>query len=154
MELLTTRFGTIVIDEADILTFPEGLIGLPFARQFVLVQSGESGVFRWLQSVDEPSFALLLADPWELTPDYEVELSDEDVAFLDLDEETPKFVYVTVTIPPGKSHAMTINLLAPLVMNACTRQGRQVILNDERYDTRHPVLAEMWRTLQQTETAG
>lgn len=154
MELSTTRFGTIEVEEEDILTFPEGLIGLPLLKRFVLIQHGEGSPFRWLQSVEEPGFALLLADPWWFVGDYQVSLSDQDVASLGLEEQTPKWVYVTITIPPGKPHAMTANLLAPLVINGLTRQGRQVILDEECYHTRHPLLSEMWRSLQQTQAAG
>jgi flagellar assembly factor FliW len=49
---------------------------------------------------------------------------------------------------------MTANLLAPIVINGNARCGRQVILNDERYNTRHPILQEMWRSVQTQEAAG
>ncbi|MFN3689855.1 MAG: flagellar assembly protein FliW [Fimbriimonadales bacterium] len=154
MELETTRFGTITIQADDILTFEDGLVGLGQYRRFVLIQHDSEGPFWWLQSVEEPSLALLLIDPWYFRPDYEVVLSDAEVERLRLSESTPRAVLTTVSIPPGKPHAMTSNLLAPLVINLELRIGRQVILDDERYHTRHPILQELWRTAQATEAAG
>ncbi len=143
MELETTRFGTIKVEEDNIITFPEGLVGLSQYKRFVLIPHGEETPFCWLQSVDEPSFALLVIDPWFFRPDYEVVLSDSDAERLQMQEETPKAVFATVTIPPGRPELMTANLLAPLVLNLSARCGWQVILDDERYQTRHPILEEM-----------
>jgi flagellar assembly factor FliW len=154
MELQTTRFGTITIEESDIITFPDGLVGLSHLKRFVLVRHDDNSPFRWLQSVEEPGFAMLVIDPWFFRPDYEVVLSDVDVERLQLSDEAIRWVYVTVSIPPGKPHAMTANLLAPIVINGNARCGRQVILNDERYNTRHPILQEMWRSVQTQEAAG
>jgi flagellar assembly factor FliW len=97
---------------------------------------------------------MLLIDPWYFCADYEVVLSDADAERLQLREETPKAVLTTVTIPSGNPHAMTANLLAPLIINTELRIGRQVILDDERYHTRHQVLQEMWRSMQAVETAS
>lgn len=154
MELETTRFGTINVQEGDIITFEDGLVGLREYRRFVLIRHESEGPFWWLQSAEEPSFALLLIDPWYFRPDYEVVLSDSEVERLQLDESTPRAVLTTVTIPSGKPHAMTSNLLAPIVINTERRIGRQVILDDERYHTRHPILQEMWRYTQTAEAAG
>jgi flagellar assembly factor FliW len=81
-------------------------------------------------------------------------ITEADVERLQLCEETPKAVLTTVSIPSGNPHAMTANLLAPLVINTESRIGRQVILDDERYHTRHPILQEMWRSLQAAHAAG
>ncbi len=154
MELETTRFGTITIQADDIITFEDGLVGLGQYRRFVLIQHDSEGPFWWLQSAEEPDFALLLIDPWYFRPDYEVVLSDAEVEQLRLSESTPKAVLTTVTIPSGKPLAMTSNLLAPIVINTALRIGRQVILDDERYHTRHQILQEMCRTAQAAKVAG
>lgn len=154
MELHTTRFGTINIDAEDILTFPDGLVGLSQLKRFVLVHHHDGSPFRWLQSVEEPGFALLLIDPWFFCTDYEVVLSDAEAERLRVSDCSVLMVYTTVTIPPGKPHAMTANLMAPIVINVSERCGRQVILEDERYHTRHPILQEMWRSAEHTESAG
>lgn len=154
MELETTRFGTINVQANDLITLEDGLVGLSQYRRFVLIRHDSEGPFWWLQSVEEPSFAMLLIDPWYFCADYEVVLSDADAEKLQMREDTPKAVLTTVSIPPGNPHAMTANLLAPLIINTELRIGRQVILDDERYQTRHQILQEMWRSVQVAKAAG
>ncbi|MCW5935291.1 MAG: flagellar assembly protein FliW [Fimbriimonadia bacterium] len=154
MELSTSRFGTITIEENNIYHFPEGLVGFRSLKRFALIQHKEDSPFLWLQSVENGSFALLLTDPWSFNHDYAFELSDEEADALCLNEQTSKWVYTIVSIPPGKPHAMTANLLAPIVLNEEQRIGRQVVLNDDQYTTRHLILNEMWRSVQQSQAAG
>jgi len=54
-------------------------------------------------------------------------------------------VFAVITIPPNNARGMTANLLAPLVINPVTREGKQVIVLDEGFTTRHSVLEEIER---------
>lgn len=140
MRLNGTRFGTVEFETEDMLTFEEGLIGLPALKHFVLVSTREDSPFRWLQSIEDPAMAFLITEPGRFVADYAPEVSDRDQERLHLDAETPCLVYVTVSIPPGRPEDMTINLAAPLVINARTRTGKQIILEDEAYTIKHRVL--------------
>lgn len=140
MRLNGTRFGTVEFEAEDMLTFEEGLIGLPALKHFVLVSTREDSPFRWLQSIEDPAMAFLIAEPGRFVANYAPEVSDRDQERLQLDAETPCLVYVTVSIPPGRPEDMTINLAAPLIINARTRTGKQIILDDEAYTIKHRVL--------------
>ena len=64
MQIETTRFGLLPIDENQVITFPEGLPGFESHRRFTLVQHpGSDGrsPFQWLQSVDDGALAGLFA---------------------------------------------------------------------------------------------
>lgn len=143
MKLETSRFGTIEIDDSEILTFPDGLYGFPRLTQFVLLQHKEGSPYRWLQSAQEPTLAFLVIDPWEFRPDYEPIVTDADAEALNLTAETARIVYTIVTIPPGNPQAMTANLAGPIVINAETRQARQVVVEGDAYHPRHSILDEM-----------
>ena len=54
MEIQTTRFGRMEVNEERIITFPRGLLGFPSHTRYALIQTGEENYFFWLQSVDEP----------------------------------------------------------------------------------------------------
>jgi flagellar assembly factor FliW len=69
------RFGTLEIASEDVIEFPHGLIGLGGSR-FAIVE--REGSFSWLHSIDDPSLALPVTNPWDFFADYAVELSDED----------------------------------------------------------------------------
>jgi flagellar assembly factor FliW len=143
--LETTRFGAIEVEEDLVIRIPEGLIGFEECRQFVVLHEDAASPFRWLQALDNGAIAFPVIDPWTFKPDYQPTITDLDAAALDLYEETPKLVFVIVTVPADKPQAMTANLLGPLVINPLTRRGRQVIVTDDEYTTRHGIVQEMSR---------
>jgi flagellar assembly factor FliW len=143
--LLTTRFGTIEIDEELVITLSEGVIGFEACRQFIVIHSDDETAFRWLQSLDEPAIAFPVVEPCDFRPDYAPTISDSDASLLGLNATTPALVLSIVTIPKNNPRDMTANLLGPLVINALTRQGKQVIIQDEEFTTRHLIVDELKR---------
>lgn len=134
-----TRFGDIDFENRDILEFSDGLIGFPNVHRFILLNPREDGVFRWLQSLEEPSLAFLLVDPSVYVPDYGPTLSASDANALELTPETPRIVYTTANIPRGKPEEMTINLAGPILINGLTQKAKQVVVEDAAYTTRYRV---------------
>ena len=72
MKLSTRVFGEVEISEDKILTFPNGIIGFPDMTRFTLMHDSEKddSSIHWLQSVDEPSFAMPVIDPLYVKEDY------------------------------------------------------------------------------------
>ncbi|HSV74837.1 MAG TPA: flagellar assembly protein FliW [Chthonomonadales bacterium] len=139
----STRFGRIEVDEELVVTLPGGLIGFEDCQRYVLVDHNDASPLRWLQSLDDPSLAFPVMDPWLFMPDYAPVISAGDAAYLELTEGTPRVVLAVLTIPRNNPRAMTANLLGPIVVNAVTRRGMQVVLTDDRYGTRHEVLSTL-----------
>jgi flagellar assembly factor FliW len=144
----TARFGTIEVEADLIITLVEGMIGFENCKRFVVVRHDGKSAFRWLQSLDVPTVAFPIVEPAEFRPDYAPTISDSDAALLNLTVETPLLVFVVVTIPSGNPRGMTANLLAPVVINGETRQGKQVIVQEDIYTTRHLIVDEMLRVSQ------
>ena len=66
--MLTTRlFGEIEIDDSLIITFPKGIIGFPDMQRFAIIYDKDQGTgsIQWLQSLDEPAFAMPVMDRHE-----------------------------------------------------------------------------------------
>lgn len=135
----TTRFGKIECAEQDVVRFSGGLLGFESAERFVLIQHKEGSPFLWLQSVEQGGLAFLVVDPAHYMADYAPEMPDSLATELKLDEETPRLVYTIVTIPQGKPDDMTLNLAGPLLINAETRQAKQVVLDTEVYPLKQRV---------------
>jgi flagellar assembly factor FliW len=132
------QLGSVDIDESKVLSFAEGLLGFPDISRFAVVDAGDDGTYFWLQAVDDPQLAFLVAVPWAFFPDYAPVLSDADqhaLALTDADDAT-LFCLLTIT-----DDGVTANLLGPLVVNTATRQGRQVVLGDSDYSTRTALAA-------------
>ena len=135
----TARFGEIAAETEDIVLFPDGLVGLGDLKRFVVVQHKDDSPFRWLQSLDNGSFALLVVDPAHFVSDYAPEMPESATLALGLTQETPILVYTICSIPNGNPRGMTLNLAGPIVLNAETREARQVVLGDETYPVRYTV---------------
>ncbi len=137
MTVETTRFGQIEVDEQKLIVFPRGLLGFPFQKQYALVQTGTDSAFYWLQAVDRPELAFVVTDPRLFVQDYKVPAKGEDLKQLSLAEAGQAQIFVIVNKVEG---LLTGNLQGPLVINAETRVGKQLVLGDKRYSTRYPLL--------------
>lgn len=137
MEIETTRFGRLEVNEERIITFPRGLLGFPSHTRYALIQTGEENYFFWLQSVDEASLAFVVTDPTIFFKDYQVPLKEETQQELELAEPA----YAQMFIICNKvGDWLTGNLQGPLVINAQNRIGQQVVINDKKWTTRQPLL--------------
>jgi flagellar assembly factor FliW len=118
----SSRFGTLEIPQESVIEFPQGLIGLGGSR-YAIVPSGNDGAFSWLHSLDDPSLALPVANPWHFFADYAVELSDEESTGITAD---PSDVEVYVTVRAGSQLSdFYANLRAPILV--AEGKGHQVI---------------------------
>lgn len=139
MTIHGTRFGDIEYSADDVITFPAGLIGFPEQQTYLLLNHKPNTPFRWLQSIEQPVLAFLVAFPELLVPGYAPVLDDATAKELELTVETPKLLLTTVAIPAGKPNDMTTNLVGPIIINGSTMVGKQVVLQDDAYTVRHRV---------------
>jgi flagellar assembly factor FliW len=142
LKVQTSRFGEIDVDEGDIISLPEGLIGFPELVRYVLLDHDSDSPFKWLQSVDEGSMAFVVISPLTFRPDYTVEVTEEEISTLHLDNAEDAVISVIVTIPMDPKK-MSANLKAPLVFNLKNRLGKQVIVKDAQYQTKHFIMEEI-----------
>lgn len=140
MVIQTTRFGEIDIETERVIELPDGLIGLPEERRFCLLESGLDSPFRWLQSIDRGDLAFLVINPYDFFSDYEIYVADEVAEELKLNQPEEAGVLALVSIQEGKS--LTANLIGPVVVNTRTGAGRQLVLENERYSTRHVIASK------------
>lgn len=141
MQIDSTRFGRIEIREDAVLTFPEGLIGLP-GTQWALIAQSEDSPFYWLHSVDDGDLALPVTNPWIFFSGYEARVSDDDASEIGIEapEEATIFCVVRAAERPED---FTVNLLAPVVVHAARRTGKQVINEAGGYRVREPLFSEV-----------
>ena len=127
--------GPIEAAPEDVIHFPEGLLGFPECRNFVLLPAAREGLF-WLQSADHSALAFLLADPFRFFEGYSVELGPVERAELQVEAASDVIILSIVTLPrPGETRATT-NLQGPLAINLARRLARQIILSDSGFGIR------------------
>jgi flagellar assembly factor FliW len=137
MNVNTSRFGTVEIDADRVITFPTGLLGFGGQTKFALLQPNSEGVFYWLQSLETPELAFVVADPSLFVEGYEVPIRDDQMAVLGLTSLEEAQVLVIVN---RYGESLTGNLQGPLVINVQTRNGEQLVLADQRWSTRHKLV--------------
>jgi len=135
----TRLFGTITIEDEKLITFPEGIVGFPFMKQFALIHDAdhEDAPIMWLQSMEEPQFAMPVLEPNLVVDGYNPVVNDEYLA--PTGELTPEQTYVLVTITvPSDIKKMSVNLKAPIVINMANNKAVQIIVEDD-YQVKHPI---------------
>lgn len=111
--------------DANVLRLPLGLLGFEQFKRYELLSRPEEAPFLWLQVLDQPDLAFVVVSPTVVAPDYEPQISDEDVKFLDLRTPADALVFNIVTLR-GPSNA-TVNLKGPVLVNRRTLVGKQII---------------------------
>lgn len=131
--------NVLEVQEEDVITFPDGLVGFGDWRRFVLLEDPDEAPVAVLQSVDDLNVSLLVTDPFYVTARYSIELPTEDKELLGLARVEQGKVLCVLALKEGPV-AVTANLLGPIVINPDTRTARQVILQNSHYSAQHPVL--------------
>ena len=126
--------------EETIIRFPQGLVGFPDQKEFQLFEPTDAYPLKFIQSVEDPDLSFTCMDAAAVKMDYEVPLDESTARTLALEDPKDALVLLLMVVPEDPSQ-MTADLAGPLVINAKTRIGRQVILNTEQYPLKFPILA-------------
>ncbi len=124
-----------VPDDAREILFEEGIIGVPRARRFHLLDHAGSPI-RVLRCLDIEGFALPVADPRLADPDYRPALGPRVAEAVGLKKDEPLVVLAIATL---EAEGPKVNLRAPVVINAQNRLATQVILDDRTLPLRAPI---------------
>lgn len=133
MKANTRLFGEIEIEDEKIITFEQGIIGFPDLKHFTLIfdeEKGEETKIKWLQSMDEPEFAMPVMDPYHMISDYAPSVSEDTWKALGEIKTEDTFILTTVTVPTDIEQ-ISINLKAPIVINMATNKACQAIVEDD-----------------------
>ena len=133
------RIAPAVIETSPVgLEFPCGLLGFENVKEYRLHAFADTHPFLWLESVNGDGLCFLVAEPNYVVDSYQIELTDEDVGFLDL--KSPEDAVVLNIATFHSNGAITVNLKGPLVYNRHTFIGRQVVpKNATMLSIKHPL---------------
>ncbi|MCH5338428.1 MAG: flagellar assembly protein FliW [Acetatifactor sp.] len=141
MKIETKIFGEIEIADDKVITFANGIIGFPDLKRFALLHDEEKGTdvgIRYLQSLDEPAFAMPVMDPLIVKPDYDPEVDDQLLTSAGNITAENILVLVTVTVPSDLTQ-MSVNLQGPFVINVEEHKACQVIVERGDYPVKFPI---------------
>lgn len=141
MLVQTKYFGEINLTEEKIITLDKGLMGFEEYKKYTILfdcEKEEGTNVMWFQSVDEPTLALPMINPLLVKEDYNPVVEDELLKGLGEILEENLVILVTMTVP-SNIEEMSVNLKAPVIINADTRKGAQIIVENQDYEVKYKV---------------
>jgi flagellar assembly factor FliW len=126
LHVRSRRFGSFEVATASIVDIPQGLVGFPQLRRYVVLEHRPRSPFKWLLAVDDPELAFAVANPCELVAGYEPPL---ELAARILDTDPREIALLVIVTIPSDPTLMTVNLMAPVVVDVRTRRARQIVLD-------------------------
>ncbi len=136
----TRALGSVEIDTAQQLFFPEGLFAFENFRHFGLLPTKSGSTFHWLQSLEESRLAFLITLITELTPTYNPRIDEQALTIIEAANQSHAEIWGIITVPTGKPEAMTINLQGPILINRPKKLGGQFVSEDLNHLVRTPLL--------------
>lgn len=141
MKLYSKYQGIIEYKEEDVITFPKGLPGFRDLKKYILFSVEENNTFNMLHSIENLEIGLLVISPFLVAKDYEFNIEDNPLEDLKIENEADVLVLNTVCLNNDIKKA-TVNLKAPIIINNKEKIGEQLILDDEKYLIKQPLLKE------------
>ena len=142
MEIKTTRFGQVEINENLVITLPEGIVGFEDLKQYIILDNfDKESPFKWFQSIDDPSLAFVITDPLMFVPEYKAKVSKGEIRNIKLSDASKAVIVVIVNIKIDHSE-ITINLQGPIVINPEGKLAKQVIIRESDYSVQHVIFSK------------
>lgn len=129
----TSRFGTVEVPSDKVITFPGGIPGFEGLKSYVLLDHDAEGLFKWMQSVDDPDIAFLLTLPDVFIPDFTLPKKGVQISNIGLKESEEPVLMVMVCVPVGDPGFITLNLKGPIVFNDNNMSAMQCIVDDDDF---------------------
>ncbi len=136
MKTDTKILGNIEVDKDSVINFAGGLLGLEDYKKYALIALPDNDKFLCLQSMEDAGLAFFVINPWDFFPDYEIDIPDGEIADVGIGQPEQARVYCILTVS-GEIKDITANLLAPIVINCDKNRGKQVVLAESKYNTKH-----------------
>jgi flagellar assembly factor FliW len=143
IEIETKYFGRIAPDAGLVFEFPLGLPAFERERAFLAIELPRTAPLIMLQSISTPDLCFLTLPISEVHPGYHVQISAEDRSILGLDElndgPAGPDLAVLALVAVGKDGRISVNLMAPVVVNRANRRAVQSVRWDGAYSHEHPL---------------
>lgn len=134
-----TQFGPMTFRKDTILTFPNGLLGFGGVSEFALANLPDPalGNFKLMQALDGSGLGFLVL-PLDTLPDH-IHQDDINAALEALSIKTEDgLVLLIVTVRKmAEATKLTVNLRAPIVIDASSRRAYQHVSQNNAYPIQH-----------------
>ncbi|MBE9532089.1 MAG: flagellar assembly protein FliW, partial [Proteobacteria bacterium] len=133
IKIKSTRFGDVELPADKVITLPGGIPGFEKLKKYVLLDHGEDGLFKWLQSSEDPDIAFLLTIPELFIPGFKLPEKGIQLSSIELKDSEDAVVMVMVCVPGEEQSFITLNIKGPIVFNNANMTGVQCIIDNDDY---------------------
>ncbi len=83
----------------------------------------------------------VIINPFFVYPNYDITIPETAQKKLEIQDKKDLIIYSIVVVPKD-IEKMTANLIGPIIINTKEMIGKQVILDDDRYSTKHYIFQQ------------
>ena len=144
MKVDSRYFGEVEIEDSKIIHFEQGIFGFEENKDYTILydnEGEEQPFFSWLQCVTEKALAFPIVNPFRVKEDYNPIVEDALLDAIGTCETEDLLVFLLATVP-GDVKKTSVNMKAPLIINAANRQGIQLIVENEDYEIKHMLVQD------------
>lgn len=141
MKIQTKFLGEVEVSENHIIEFKQGLPAFEEETEFIIVPFDEGTPFYILQSIKSVDVSFLVVDPFTFFHDFKVKIPDASIEMLEIEKEEDVAIFVILTIHEPFTKT-TANLQAPVIINAKKQKGKQLVLPESGYHTKHYIMPQ------------
>lgn len=136
MIIETKFYGKIEVEDNRIINFKNGIPGFENLNSFALIDIENNTNLKFLQSLEKKDVCLIIVSPWDFFKDYEVYLSDDELKELEINNENDVLIFNVITV---REKVITVNLVAPIIINVINKNAKQIILSESKYSIRQEI---------------
>lgn len=144
MKIKTKYFGEVEIGKEKIIHFDKGLFGFEEYKEYTIlydVDGDENPFFSWLQSTTEEGLAFPIVNPQRVDAEYNPIVEDALLDPIGEIQEGDLVVFLIATVPADVQKT-SVNQKAPLIINAGTCKGVQIVAENAEYKVKHYLIKE------------
>ena len=147
MVIETDKFGSFDTSDCKTINFPAGLPGFEDLHKFIILELSETKPIYWLQSVENKHISLPVVITFEILDDYNIDIRDNDLEDLHFESKNDLLIMNVIVIPEDIKK-MTVNLAAPIIINAKHGIAKQIIIDAVELPIRYPVYEAVMKSIE------
>lgn len=143
MEIETRQFGSMEIEDNQIVAMPGGMPGFQNMKRFVIIEREEMWPFNCYQCLDDPNLSFYIMSPSLFMADYKVDVQ-QGIREAGWEGDSPEDIklYVIVNTSAGVPEKITANLIGPLMVNTRRQEAEQLVLHNSTYSHQHLIFSK------------
>lgn len=144
MKITTKEFGELQVESEDIINFVRPIYGFEEYKNYVILKDKPDDDIMYFQSIENSSLHFVIVDPYIIMPNYNPEISDDDLAELNVNRnKIVDLKFMLIAIISENIENSVVNLKSPIVINPHNKYAIQALVQNQNYPLRYPLFKKV-----------